>query len=534
MPTLSISNQLVLPICISLLIFAFAMGLYLRWALEIQRATEAIAKIAKALQQTDLNGLDAIRYVNIKSQDKNLIALMNETKRGLVEIEGDLGCEFYSLKSHSETWTVRRVLSGRINLPLFETMPNILIGAGLMFTFIFLAMALADAGMAMDDKAERDKAMKSLIANAGGKFITSIVGLFCSLVWNFRAKVKIEALQEALQELQGQLQRLLPDTAAQAIVNRQHFIAKEILEESRAQVGQLKRFETDIAVALAKAIGNELAPAFKSLGEDLTKAIKDLAEKIGAMNQTALEDMIEDFMEKLGGATKTEMTELKSVLEKLAENLKNAGEGFTNGVGGAVESLGASVQAFENAVTTIKQSIELLDESVLRAEEAFSDGTDGFDAVTDKLQTNVEAVNNTLTGVGNFIEKIQASIETLDEVGQSLEKTAESQASIATQFSDAVPIMAEALSDAVTSISDGASQAAEALSTIEAELTKTKNSLGETVTALSTGVDQYTEKVKTLHVVLDVKVGEAISKIGSAVMDLNETMDDFLEALPKK
>ena len=52
--------------------------------------------------------------------------------------------------------------------------------------------------------------------------------------------------------------------------------------------------------------------------------------------------------------------------------------------------------------------------------------------------------------------------------------------------------------------------------------------------SLSTGVDQYTEKVKELHLVLDEKIGEAISKIGTAVMDLTETIDDLVEALPKK
>lgn len=51
---------------------------------------------------------------------------------------------------------------------------------------------------------------------------------------------------------------------------------------------------------------------------------------------------------------------------------------------------------------------------------------------------------------------------------------------------------------------------------------------------MSSGVDQYTEKVKSLHLILDEKIGEAISKIGSAVMDLTDTMDDLVEALPKK
>ena len=100
----------------------------------------------------------------------------------------------YSFRSHAETWTVRDALGGRLNLSLFETMPNILIGAGLMFTFIFLAWALADAGGAMGgvNTQAKDAAMKSLIANAGGKFTSSIVGLFCSLTWNWRAKVSLE------------------------------------------------------------------------------------------------------------------------------------------------------------------------------------------------------------------------------------------------------------------------------------------------------------------------------------------------------
>ena len=74
----------------------------------------------------------------------------------------------------------------------------------------------------------------------------------------------------------------------------------------------------------------------------------------------------------------------------------------------------------------------------------------------------------------------------------------------------------------------------EALTAIRTELEKTTGSIDQTVVSLSTGVDQYTEKVKALHLILDEKIGEAISKIGSAVMDLTETMDDFVEALPKK
>jgi predicted HAD superfamily Cof-like phosphohydrolase len=94
--------------------------------------------------------------------------------------------------------------------------------------------------------------------------------------------------------------------------------------------------------------------------------------------------------------------------------------------------------------------------------------------------------------------------------------------------------MSKALSDAVLEISTSSNAAASALTAIRTELENTKDSVDQTVVSLSTGVDQYTEKVKELHLILDAKIGEAISKIGSAVMDLTDTMDDLVEALPKK
>jgi len=421
-----------------------------------------------------------------------------------------------------------------MNLSLFETMPNILIGAGLMFTFIFLALALTDAGRAMDVKSERDAAMKSLIANAGGKFITSIIGLFCSLSWNWRAKVKIDELQSSMIELHATLRKIAPDTAAQAIVKRQHSIFKELLAESREQVGQLKRFETDIAVAIAKAISNELQPSFKSLGTELVDAIRELTNRIGNMNEDALQKMISQFIEEFRGTSSAEMQEFKNVLTQLAKNLEAAGRQIGTDLGNAGATFGSAAGNLETAITKTQETVEQLDSSLKRAGTVVSEGSDRFEIVSDKLLTNLRAVDGILVGVDAFIEKIQKNIGTLNNISDSLDDTVESQKAITIEFRDAVPKMSKALSDAVLEISQSSHAAAEALTAIRTELENTKNSIDQTVVSLSTGVDQYTDKVKTLHLILDEKIGEAISKIGSAVMDLTETMDDFVEALPEK
>jgi SMC interacting uncharacterized protein involved in chromosome segregation len=244
--------------------------------------------------------------------------------------------------------------------------------------------------------------------------------------------------------------------------------------------------------------------------------------------------MIAQFIEEFRGTSSSEMQEFKSVLGQLAKNLETAGAKIGADLGNAGTSFGSAAGNLESAITKTQETVELLDSSLQRAGTVVSKGSDRFEIVSDKLFTNLRAVDGILDGVDAFIEKIQKNIGTINNIADSLDDTVESQKAITLEFRDAIPKMSKALSDAVLEISQSSRAAAEALTAIRTELENTKGSIDKTVVSLSTGVDQYTEKVKTLHLILDEKIGEAISKIGSAVMDLTDTMDDFVEALPKK
>jgi uncharacterized protein YoxC len=530
-----IAQGLVLPIVIAVIICLFSFVLYLSWSERISYTKRTLEKLIDSLGNTEYQGMEILNHSIEVTDDQQIKNLLTETRDNLVSVEGDLGTELYSIRSYSDIWTARDVLTGKMNLSLFETMPNILIGLGLMFTFIFLAWALTDAGVAMGgDSSERDDAMKSLIANAGGKFITSIVGLFSSLLWNWRAKVEIDRLQSSMAKLHVALRKVAPDTASQAIVRRQHSLLQELLAENREQVGQLKRFETDVALAIAKAIGNELQPSFKTLGTELVEAIKELTNRIGNMNEDALQKMIEQFIEQFRGTSSDEMQEFKSALTSLAQKLESAGDKIGGDFRDAGETFGSATSNLESAINTAHETVVRLDESLDKAGSVISEGSDRFEVISDKLFANLTAVDGLLVGVDIFLEKIQSNIETLEGVAESLDDTVASQSAISQEFKEAIPKMSKALADSVLEISSSSKVASEALSSIRLELENTKNSVDETVVSLTTGVDQYTDKVRDLHVTLDGNIGNAISKIGTAVQDLNDTMDEFLEAFTKK
>ena len=132
-------------------------------------------------------------------------------------------------------------------------------------------MALQQAGLALNaldvSARQQDQALQSLIATAGGKFITSIAGLLCSLVWNWRAKVALENLQSSIDTLCHTLRSKVPDNAAEASVRMQLALFQDILDENRSQVSQLRRFEGDFANAIGDALSRNMQPAFDKLAQ---------------------------------------------------------------------------------------------------------------------------------------------------------------------------------------------------------------------------------------------------------------------------
>jgi predicted nucleic acid-binding Zn-ribbon protein len=93
--------------------------------------------------------------------------------------------------------------------------------------------------------------------------------------------------------------------------------------------------------------------------------------------------------------------------------------------------------------------------------------------------------------------------------------------------------MSNALKDAITEINLGTTASREALSSLRADFETTRESVDETVSQLTNGLTNYSDKVANLHSKLDEKLAQAVSSINSTIVNLEETMDDFIESLPK-
>ncbi|MBW6398950.1 hypothetical protein KPL78_13885 [Roseomonas sp. HJA6] len=292
-------------------------------------------------------------------------------------------------------------------------MPNLLVGAGLLFTFLGLAAALGTAGGIVAGEpaqeiarrtvveapvqetasrplpvnsvqTERNRALKNLLDTASFKFITSLVGLFLSISYALLRKDSLKRTDSELDRFLEAVEVRVPlvtPAALQAEANR-------ILSK---QHEQLQSFNTDLAIN----IGTALDRAFdQRLGEHvgpLAQAVQQLAAGMSSRNEDAIQTMLDAFLERLQGGTGDRMQQVADTLSSLGSRL----EGVQSSLGDAAVRM---AQAADSMATRMGEG----------AERALGRITDQMTGVVEALRATAEQTRAVGTDAG---EKLSARIE---------------------------------------------------------------------------------------------------------------------------
>lgn len=452
-------EQLLVPLVIAAFIFVFSITVFVVWSRRIDQLRKSVSDLDKWFGNSSGNGRDILNEAQTKTPDEVLRFLLRETQAGLIELPSPVGnaqlsTTSYSFRSHAETWTVRDALGGRLNLSLFETMPNLLIGFGLMCTFIFLAVALQQAGLALNaldvSARQQDQALQSLIATAGGKFITSIAGLLCSLVWNWRAKISLGNLQTSIDTLCHTLRSKIPDNAAEASMRVQLSLFQEILQQNQAQVIELKRLEGGLTNAGSQAAG-ELSKAGAVLTQGISTgmasfgdAVQLLAQTIQTTNSTVT--ALDSALSRAATAGQQGAHQIESLMAQLGQtvgHLQTVMGGLQSSadkVDATADKFQSSASAMERAVTTQQETANIFKDSAHTTEQALEtvrthlmDAQKALNGTVDALTKGVSAYSTQVAGLHTKMDQHLATA--VNQLGGSITNLEE----VLDEFIDALP-----------------------------------------------------------------------------------------------
>ncbi len=281
-------------------------------------------------------------------------------------------------------------------------LPNLLVGAGLLFTFLGLAAALGTAGgiISGGDQAGRNNALKVLLDTASFKFITSLIGLLLSILYALFRKSCLKRTERAIDGFLTVLETRVPLLTPAALQQE----ANELLKR---QSIQLETFSTDLAVNLGVAFDNAFNERLGEHIAPLTNAMQRLADGMGSRNEDALKAMLDTFVQRLQGGTGDRMQEVAGSLAGLSARL----EGLQSGLGDAAVRMAQSADAMASRMGE-------------GAEAALSRITNQIGGLAEGLKNIVDQTSSAGTNAGrDMSERIEAAAKMFEEAARGVSES---------------------------------------------------------------------------------------------------------------
>lgn len=571
-----------------LVIFLGILGVgalaYLFWArpnvVQAQRALDGLSDLLEKSRDEKVLGSEVAVHIESKpwmldawkaTERRVLWVGHNEERRGVL------------LGSVSDLWRPDRLLHKVFNFSLFEAVPNIAVGVGLFFTFLFLTFALTDATVALTGSGSANPvvATKDLLSSAGGKFLSSLAGLFVSLLWTLASKQALANLnrssarvvhaiehrwhpvgaEAAVMEQLSQLRSVGSGLAAQREVAQDHLdLTDELLTEAREQTGVLKRFETDLAVSIGKAVSAGFSPQIDGMTVRLEKAIADLSERMSSMNEEALRTMMQDFSQAISANTAQEMQQFKSTLTELSTKLGEAGGALKENVGAAASTLGeaagqvardlesaalkmtgdiaaaaeglvASVQGMDAVVNKTAASVRDMNSTINRAAEAGAQGAEKMDAALSSTGKLLDQMSDVSEGWTAASGELKGLVARLVEACDGIDELTQEQRSVARALRSAGPEVLSAVGEVRNQLESTVTSVAHSMSQVQISLGRSSTDLTGVVNAIKDGVVQYSQQLAQLHQAMDTEMAKAVNRLGGAIQNLDDSIGELNDGL---
>lgn len=403
----------------------------------------------------------------------------------------------------------------------FETgfwrqIPGFFVSIGLFFTFLGLIAVLQGAGDIFSVSNNVDiqrNAMKTLLVVASAKFIMSLTGLFCSIVFNFWHRVQNVQLDKAILGFCDALEfRMLFQT--------RESLAVEQLAVIKDQTTQLKAFNADLAAQVGHALEANTQALQKDLPDRITSSIetelRPILDEIKKQSTDNVDGMVRDLGSQLHDNLNASLTEIattlggvNSSLTGLARELGNSGTDISSEINGAVSSLSATMEVIrDNMAATSSSAAEAMQEGSSKVLEAMN-------------QTLSAIENNTKESAGALSQAAKELVVAADNMGNQVRDTAIAAGEEARQgIEKAGQSVSDEMSETTAQFLEDAGRFKDAID----------QTVGEAMAGLAVAMNNLDSQLQSSASHIDAH-GKAVDGAASATSSANEALTESSQQL---
>lgn len=411
-------NYPILPWWLAIGILSLAFLLWLRFAFAMRRISKQLQQ-AHSLFQNLSSQQFAEQFSPLNKQLSQHALVGNAWKVFKQTLIISEQCIYYTIRP-AQYFNETTLVSPQVNLRLYQAIPNILVGLGIWLTFVGLVAALwfASKGVGAPDIFQAQSSLQDLLHAATFKFITSIAGLFASLLFSWAEKAKLYRLHQQLnffcQEVESclvlytPLQREidilkemkmqtfylehLPQTFAQTM----HPLVSKIeqLVERTDHSKMLEHLLKEVSKQVQGAAGAELKQLALTL-QHLTGALGDLPQRFNATGQ-----QLHTTQQEIGELNEYIIQQLRQT----ASELKDSTQHFYV----VALPLAKALETFQTMFVKLEQLIHVLNgfqDVHTKALQAMENTSQHIGLVWNQYQERFEKVDEDMANIFHYLSK---------------------------------------------------------------------------------------------------------------------------------
>ena len=328
----------------------------------------------------------------------------------------------------------------------WKIVPGLFVTIGLFLTFLGLVAALDSLKVSGMDAVQLKGSLQTLLETASAKFVMSLTGLACSIIFTIRLRTGVSKIENKLHDLCNHTEFLLKFISLEDIATDQLAAIKEQKEHFRTigleLVAELGRpLKEDLPVTIAQSISDAMSPLMSKVAEVGT-------EGVGGM----VNDLSKQFSKDVSGALESASQSIKDAGVKLDESSANIGAQLSTSVL-ALKQMIDEVQGStkERMLDTGKALANSFGQTANQITEQASTLSDTLIAPLNELQSKIAILSSDISESGAqfkvMSESVKMGADATQRAASSFEKSAQDFSRVSSPINRSIELISESISD---------------------------------------------------------------------------------------
>lgn len=436
---------------------------------------------------TDIDA--AIKDKRIDKRYKTVVAAWTEYRETLVlHGEGDAR----HLRNSVRPSTFLNLEDLEYGAGFWRIMPGLFVTIGLFLTFLGLVAALDQMDVKNSDPEEMQLMLDKLLTTASAKFIMSLTGLACSIIFTVVLRLGLGKLEHHIHALCSRVEYLLKFISLEDI-------AVEQLQAIKEQREHFRTIGMELVAELGRPLREELPQTIaRSISEVVGPAMKQMA----AAGTEGVGGMINDLSDKFSSDVSGALANASDSIELAGRKIGELAARMDQSSGSMNEQLMASIATLTTTLGDLRKNTE---DSAARTGEVFREGAEQMLAVmSETLQDIRDNTGRGAEAIKDAAAEMRAAAETFkDELSNAAQAGAQ-------QVEGQMAKTADAASGAITEASQKvlgsfgetaqriANMSSEMAEKLSGDLLRPLDDIGEKLSGLSRELGNGTSEFRRL------------------------------------